>query len=121
MNEQEIFKKSIKTFIGGEIALCLLSIVLKNVSWALGFALGYLVSLCIFWIIIKIADLILLLKGRTVSIIVVMHLMKTVVYAIGMLLAIKMPQVFNLITVVLGYFTIQLTIYIETYRQREVT
>ena len=74
-----------------------------------------IVSLIVFKMIIKISDLILALSTSTISLVVVLFFAKLFVYGAGFFIAIKVSWI-NIITVFLGYFIIQATIYIDAYR-----
>ena len=54
MNEKDVLKQSVKVFIGGLIIFSIVGFVLKQISFPLGFILGYAVSVLSFYIIIVI-------------------------------------------------------------------
>ena len=85
-------------------------------SYFLGIIVGYIVSLIIFQIIIKMSDLILAISSNTISLVIILFLTKLLIYGLGFFIAIKVSWI-NIITVFLGYFIIKITIYIDTYRQ----
>ena len=118
MNEYEVIKQSKKYFIIGLIIVSITSIITTNVSWLLGFILGYAINLLIFYMIIQTSSLLLDLKASTVPIIVMLFIGKLLVYALGFYLSMIFPEVFSVITVFLGYFVIKITIYAEEFRLR---
>ena len=89
---------------------------LPFLSYFLGIIVGYIVSLIIFQIIIKMSDLILAISSNTISLVIILFLTKLLIYGLGFFIAIKVSWI-NIITVFLGYFIIKITIYIDTYRQ----
>ena len=50
MNEKDVLKQSVKVFIGGLIIFSIVGFVLKQISFPLGFILGYAVSVLSFYI-----------------------------------------------------------------------
>ena len=94
----------------------LVSLLLMDISYFLGIIVGYIVSLIIFQIIIKMSDLILVISSNTISLVIILFLTKLLIYGLGFFIAIKVSWI-NIITVFLGYFIIKITIYIDTYRQ----
>ena len=60
-------------------------------------------------------NFILALSTSTISLVVVLFFAKLFVYGAGFFIAIKVSWI-NIITVFLGYFIIQATIYIDAYR-----
>ena len=44
MNEKDVLKQSVKVFIGGLVIFSIVGFVLKQISFPLGFILGYAVS-----------------------------------------------------------------------------
>lgn len=118
MNEKDVLKQSIKVFIVGLICFGIVSIFLKQINFILGFILGYIVSVLSFYIIIFMSDAILKM-GQAIKYVVVMFILKMVLYASGFILAIKLDNIFNLISVFCGYFVIRITIGILGYLNRE--
>ena len=59
MNEKDVLKQSVKVFIGGLVIFSIVGFVLKQISFPLGFILGYAVSVLSFYIIIVMSDVIL--------------------------------------------------------------
>ena len=114
MNEKDVLKQSVKVFIGGLIIFSILGFVLKQVSYPLGFILGYAVSVLSFYIIIVMSDMILKM-GQTIRFVVIMFVAKMLLYIAGFMLAIKFDNTFSLISVFFGYFVTKITINILGY------
>ena len=119
MNEKLVFKKSFFIFLIGFIVFSIIGLMMKSISYSLGFLLGYLFNLAIFYVIIITSDMILNLK-RSTSLIILLNIVKLAIYAIGFLIAIFIPKWFNLIGVLFGYMVIKITIYIVSYQMKEV-
>ena len=98
MNEKLVFKKSFFIFLIGFIVFSIIGLMMKSISYSLGFLLGYLFNLAIFYVIIITSDMILNLKRSTSFI----------------------PKWFNLIGVLFGYMVIKITIYIVSYQMKGV-
>lgn len=118
MNEKDVLKQSVKVFIGGLFIFSIIGIVLKQVNFPLGFILGYVVSFLSFYTIILMSDFILKM-GQTIKYVVMMFILKMLLYAGGFILAIKLNNIFNLISVFIGYFVIRITIGILGYLNRK--
>ena len=117
MNEKEVLRQSVKVFIGGLIIFSLVGLILKQISYPLGFILGYGISVISFYLIILMSDMILKL-GQSIRYIVIMFILKMVLYASGFMLAIKLDNIFNLISVFFGYFVTKITINYLSYKNR---
>ena len=115
MNEKLVFKKSFFIFLIGFIVFSIIGLMMKSIS----FLLGYLFNLAIFYDIIITSDMILNLK-RSTSLIILLNIVKLAIYAIGFLIAIFIPKWFNLIGVLFGYMVIKITIYIVSYQMKGV-
>lgn len=114
MNEKTVLKQSVKLFIVGLIIFSMVGIVLKNISYPLGFLLGYIFNTIVFYVIIITSDMILNIK-RSTSLIILMNIGKLIIYAIGFLLAIFFPHIFNIIGVFFGYMITKFSIIIGNY------
>ena len=119
MNEKLVFKKSFFIFLIGFIVFSIIGLMMKSISYSLGFLLGYLFNLAIFYVIIITSDMILNLK-RSTSLIILLNIVKLAIYAIGFLIAIFIPKWFNLMGVLFGYMVIIITIYIVSYQMKGV-
>ena len=116
MNENTVMSHSKYVFLIALAIAGLVSLLLMDISYFLGIIVGYIVSLIIFHIIIKMSDLILAISSNTISLVIILFLTKLLIYGLGFFIAIKVSWI-NIITVFLGYFIIKITIYIDTYRQ----
>ena len=116
MNENTVMSHSHYVFLIALAIAGLVSLLLMDISYFLGIIVGYIVSLIIFQIIIKMSDLILAISSNTISLVIILFLTKLLIYGLGFFIAIKVSWI-NIITVFLGYFIIKITIYIDTYRQ----
>ena len=116
MNEKTVMSHSKYVFLVALAIAGLVSLLLMDISYFLGIIVGYIVSLIIFQIIIKMSDLILAISSNTISLVIILFLTKLLIYGLGFFIAIKVSWI-NIITVLLGYFIIKITIYIDTYRQ----
>ena len=119
MNEKLVFKKSFFIFLIGFIVFLIIGLMMNSISYPLGFLLGYLFNLAIFYVIIITSDMILNLK-RSTSLIILLNIVKLAIYAIGFLIAIFIPKWFNLMGVLFGYMVIKITIYIVSYQMKGV-
>ena len=117
MNEKEVLRQSVKVFIGGLIIFSLVGLILKQISYPLGFILGYLISVISFYIIILMSDMILKM-GQSIRYVVIMFVMKMLLYIFGFMLAIKLDNIFNIISVFFGYFVTKITINYLSYIKR---
>ena len=116
---KKLFKKSFFIFLIGFIVFSIIGLMMKSISYSLGFLLGYLFNLAIFYVIIITSDMILNLK-RSTSLIILLNIVKLAIYAIGFLIAIFIPKWFNLMGVLFGYMVIKITIYIVSYQMKGV-
>lgn len=116
MNENTVMSHSKYVFLIALAIAGLVSLLLMDISYFLGIIVGYIVSLIIFQIIIKMSVLILAISSNTISLVIILFLTKLLIYGLGFFIAIKVSWI-NIITVFLGYFIIKITIYIDTYRQ----
>ena len=116
MNENTVMSHSKYVFLIALAIAGLVSLLLMDISYFLGIIVGYIVSLIIFQIIIKMSVLILAISSNTISLVIILFLTKLLIYGLGVFIAIKVSWI-NIITVFLGYFIIKITIYIDTYRQ----
>ena len=119
MNEKLVFKRSALIFLIGFVIFSIVGFIMKSISYPLGFLLGYLFNLAIFYVIIITSDMILNLKKST-SLIILLNIVRLAIYAVGFLIAIFIPKWFNLIGVLFGYMVIKITIYIVSYQMKEV-
>ena len=114
MNEKTVLKQSISLFVIGMIIFSIIGIILKEISLPLGFLLGYVFNIIVFYVIIFTSDMILNLK-KSVSLIIIMNIGKLIIYAVGFLLAIFFPQIFHIVGVFFGYMMTQFSIFVANY------
>ena len=114
MNEKTVLKQSVILFMLGLIIFSLIGMVLHQISFPLGFLLGYVFNIIVFYVIIFTTDRILNLK-KSVSLIIIMNIVKLLIYALGFLMAIFFPDVFSIIGVFFGYMMTQLSIFAANY------
>lgn len=113
MNEYDVIKQSRYVYLGVVLLSLFPAYFFKQMMQIpLGITLGYILGLGVFMIIIKTTDLILAVR-QSVLIIVMMHFIKLAVYALGFLLAIFIPEIFNLFGVLIGYMINYITISIS--------
>ena len=115
MNEKTVMSHSKYVFLVALAIAGVVSLIVSDISYLIGMIVGYIVSLIVFKMIIKISDLILALSTSTINLVVFLFFAKFFVYGAGFFIAIKVSWI-NIITVFLGYFIIQATIYIDAYR-----
>ncbi len=113
MNEKEVSKKSVFVFLVGCLLLGIISLLFKDISYLLGFILGYMINLISFFLTIKISDGILKFK-MPIFMVILMSFLKIVIYAIGFYISIKV-QWKHMIGVFLGYLVIKITVYVQGY------
>lgn len=111
-NEAQLKQESVKTGIVGCLVAALVSIVLKRIDIVLGYGLGFVVSLIIYEMDCLKADSILKFQQiKPYSNYVLFCFIKYILYALGMLLAIKKPLLLNLFAVAVGYLVVKITIF----------
>ena len=120
MIEKQIRQTSIKVFIVALVISLIVSYVFKNYSYTTGIILGYLISLLIFHMTVSMTDLNLSIHDHKYAVIVVyvMFIGKLVIYAAGLVLAIKLSGYLNYIAVFIGYFIVKITIYVNEAVER---
>ena len=116
MNEKNVIYQSVKVFLIGCLLFVFLGVLLKDISYLLGFVIGYLLNLVVFYMIIKMSEGILTFS-MSIPIVVTMFFMKLLVYALGFFIAIKLDWV-NLLGVFAGYMITKISIYVEGYRNK---
>jgi len=113
MNEKDVLRRSLYLFLIGCFLFVIIGILLKDISYLLGFVLGYVINVIVFLLIIKMSDEIL--QTNTSTIFVMMgFVLKLVLYALGFYIAVK-SQWFHLLGVFVGYMMTKLSIYFEGY------
>lgn len=115
--ESKVVKSSITVFSIFALIWVILYLITGNFTLALGFCLGYVINLINFKITIVFVDSVLKTVSQlTLIIVTICFMLKMFLYALGLIIAIKLPQVFNLFTVALGYFVIKLSIFYTNYK-----
>lgn len=113
MNEKDVLRKSLYLLVIGCFLFGIIGILLKDISYLLGFILGYVINVIVFLLIMKMSDEILKTSASTVFV-VMGFILKLVLYAIGFYIAVKTKWV-HLLGVFVGYMVTKLSIYIEGY------
>lgn len=111
-NEQQLKQESIKTGLFGCVIAIIVSILLKKLYIIGGYFLGVIISYVVLLIDCQAADGILKSKiNRPYMISILFFIFKLGIYAIGFVIAVKIPVIFNVFSVFVGYLTTKLTIY----------
>lgn len=111
-NEQHLRKESLKTGVIGSLVSIIITIVFQNASIMGGYILGVVFSQFVLFIDCQMVDGILKIGlGKPYVFSTTFYLLKLGIYAIGFLIAVKVPMVFNIFSVFVGYLTTKLTIY----------
>ncbi len=119
-NEKDIVKNSNRIFAIIGIVLIVISMIMNDYSLIMGFCLGYCVNLIILKIIVRTVDSILSTNRLIATgFVATSFLLKMLIYATGFILAIKIPKLFNLFTVTIGYFVVKLAMFHTGYRLRK--
>lgn len=113
MNEKAVSIKSVFVFLAGCLLLGIISLILRDISYLLGFILGYVINMISFFLTIKISEGILKFK-MPIFMIILMNLLKIVIYAIGFYISVKVQWI-HMIGVFLGYLVIKITVFVEGY------
>lgn len=116
MNENNVIKRSIQVFLIGTLLFSILGILVNDISYVLGFIVGYLLNLLVFIIIIKMSESILAFS-MPIPIVVIGFLGKLFIYALGFFIAIKLEWI-NIIGVFAGYMMTKISIYLEGYKYK---
>lgn len=118
MNENTVLKNSIKISIIGLLLFIITSCITRDISYVLGYIAGYGINVVTFLIIIQSSTIMLNLRGGSAGIVMAMFIVKLLLYALGFFLAFKLPNIFNIIGVFVGYFVIKATIYLDGHRNK---
>lgn len=118
MNENTVLKNSIKLSIIGLLLFIIISFITRDSSYIGGYLVGYGINVITFLLIIQSSTLLLNLRGGSSGIIMAMFIIKLLLYALGFFLAFKVPNIFNIIGVFVGYFVIKVTIYLDGHRNK---
>lgn len=113
MNENKVLQQSFYVFLIGCILFSILSFVISNISYVIGFILGYIINVGVFLLIIKMSSEILTMKSSSI-LIAMGFILKLLMYSLGFYLAVKLSWI-NIISVFFGYLITKITIYIGGY------
>ena len=116
MNEKTVIRSSVYVFICGCLVFALLSILLKDISYLVGFGLGYIINILVFLLIIQTSTEILRSK-ISIPLVILMYVLKFILYSLGFYLSVRLDLV-NMIGVFLGYFVMKITIFLQTYKHK---
>ena len=118
-NEQQLKQECIKTATFGCLIALIVTIFSKCVFILGGYGLGVIFAYLILLIDCKFANLILKSQtNRPKMMAMLLYFFKLGIYASGFLLAVKIPVIFNIIAVFIGYLNTKLTIYRLTLTRR---
>lgn len=112
MIEKKIINKSLFVFIIGCLIITGISIFIGMYTLLLGFILGYIFDLLSFIVTIKFTDMILFVQMKSSKLSGLMFLIKLSLYGLGFFIASKLPNIFHIATVFIGYMITKVTIYI---------
>ncbi len=111
-DEKDLQQQSFKTGLFGCLLMLVISLIFKNITFVLGYILGFAISQFITYVdIVVITELLASRFSKTFGIFAAFFVFKLGIYAIGFLIAVKIPVYFCLYTVAIGYLTTKLTIY----------
>lgn len=113
MNEKTVLKRSLWVFLVGCFLLGVIGLFLNDISYLMGFVLGYIINILVFMLIIQMSESILKFK-MSVIIIVIMSILKLLLYALGFYISVRIKWI-HMLGVFLGYFVMKVTIYVEGY------
>ena len=118
-NEQHLKQECMKTALWGCLIAFVASILLKRMAIFGGYVLGVLVASMVLHIDCEAADGILKSKiNRPYLMTMLFYFLKLGIYALGFLAAVKIPVIFNLFSVFVGYLNTKVTIYRLTLARR---
>ena len=118
-NERHLKSQCLKTGFVGCCVLALLSLISKNIAFINGYVLGVCIAYSILLLDCSIVDGILQMKNnRPYMFMGIFFLIKLGMYAIGFYIAVKIPVIFNLVSVFIGYLNTKLTFYRLTLTRR---
>ncbi len=114
-DEFDIVKASSKLFGVIEGILIIGSMMFHRIDLVIGFAIGYLINLVNFFLIVKMVDTVLMVQiSKNAYLTSLFFIVRMLIYALGFLLAIKVHWI-NLYTLCLGYFVVKVTLHLEKY------
>ena len=118
-NEQHLKQECIKTAVAGCLIALIVTILTKKSEILGGYGLGVIVAYIILIIDCLVADGILKSQPNRPYIWTgIFYFLKLGIYALGFLAAVKIPVIFNLFSVFVGYLNTKVTIYRLTLTRR---
>lgn len=118
-DEKQLGIESVKTGLFGCVVALIVAILLKNMAILGGYILGFLISIIIYRIDCQYASGIIASRmTKMYALYGLFFILKLGIYAIGFLIAVKVPVIFSLFSVAVGYLTTKLTIYRLTLTRR---
>ena len=109
MDEKIVIKKSVYTFIVFLMGAAIFSILFHSKTYILGMILGYLLNLLTFQITINSSSLMLEIRSSR-GIVTLSFLIKILIYLSGFYLSYLFSDIFDIISVFIGYLIIKITI-----------
>lgn len=118
-NERKLFLKSLQLFSFGLMATLAISLGLDDFSYLFGLILGYGICVINFRFHIMVIDALLGTMTKWSMVLVISsRVIQMAIYATGLLLAIFLPKLFNLVSVAIGYMFIKAGIYILSFQRK---
>ena len=114
---KKMMNDSIQPFLFGLALSLIITFVTRDYTIPIGWILGSIMGMIVYLVNIEMIDLIISLK-KSVLIVVVMHVMKMMLYALALLAGIFMKQCVNLAAVFIALMLPKLTIYWTILRER---
>lgn len=115
--EEAVLAHSRYVFLVGLGCSIIIGFITRKIAYPLGLCVGYLISVLVFKLIMKMSEIILTLQ-RPVITVVLMYIAKMALYALGFGLAVLFPRYVNLFAVFAGLMIPKITIYIDGLRER---
>lgn len=116
MNENKVIRQSFYVFMMGCVVFSLLGFFVSDISYVIGFIVGYVINMGVFMLIIKMSTEILTMKSSSI-LIALGFIFKLLLYALGFYLAVKLSWI-HIIGVFFGYLVTKITIYISGYMNK---
>ncbi len=119
LSEKKLFLKSLQLFSYGVVLVFAIGIWLNDFSYLTGLILGYGICLINFRFHIMVIDALFGTMTKWSMVLVIgSRVIQMAIYAAGLLMAIFIPQWFNLITVTIGYMLIKAGIYRLSFQRK---
>lgn len=118
-NEQQLKQECIKTASVGCLLALIVTILSKQIFILGGYGLGVIFAYLILMIDCEAADIVLKSQiSRPRILAMLLYFLKLGIYALGFLMAVKIPVIFNLFSVFVGYLNTKMTVYRLTLTRR---